>query len=186
MGGLPVKSSLKVENLAWYVLFTAPRGEREVIQAIQRDLRAETFVPMRREKLRRKGRKRTALRLAFPRYVFLGVDGDPDRCWFKLRQIRGVQSVLSNEGRPVRLAVDLVAKLIAAANTGMFDKPAEARPHAPGDDVRIVDGPFASFCGKVANFDGEEERVQVFLTLFGREFPAWLELDQVETVRRAA
>ena len=51
-----------------------------------------------------------------------------------------------------------------------------------GDSVRVIDGPLAGFIGVVDELEPEKNKVRVVVSMFGRETPVELELDQVETL----
>jgi transcription antitermination factor NusG len=130
------------------------------MEGIKRELRAVTFMPTRCEEIQRGGVTRMISgKTVFPRYLFLGVDGDPDRCWFRLRYICGVQNILFMDGKPFCVRPSVVADLMTACERGVFDKRPEplATPFAAGDKVRIVGGPYYSFFGKIGQMHADDD-----------------------------
>ena len=98
-----------------------------------------------------------------------------DESWYVVRNIRGCTGFVGPSSKPVPLTNEEVAKL------GVEIKHVEVS-YEKGDSVRITDGPLEDFVGIVEDIDVEKNYVKVVVSMFGRETPAELELDQVEPV----
>ena len=108
----------------------------------------------------------------FPSYVLIKMIMS-DESWHVVRNIRGVTGFVGPEGKPVPLTDAEIASL------GLM-KHLEEVDYAVGDQVKIVSGPLEGFTGVVESIDIPSNKVNLTISMFGRETPAELELDQVE------
>ena len=113
-------------------------------------------------------------RKVFPGYVLIKMVMT-DETWHLVRNIRGVTGFVGSANKPIPLSEEEVLAM------GMEKHEIVVRYHV-GDHVRIVDGPLASFTGVVEEIEPEKKRVSVMVSMFGRETPVDLELDQVEVL----
>ena len=99
-----------------------------------------------------------------------------DDTWHLIRNIRGVTGFVGTaNNEPIPLTEEEVLAL------GMERREIVVRYNV-GDQVKITDGPLSSFLGTVEEIDAEKNKVCVVVSMFGRETPVELELDQVEVV----
>ena len=98
-----------------------------------------------------------------------------DESWYVVRNIRGCTGFVGPSSKPIPLTDEEVARL------GVEVKHVEVS-YEVGDSVRIIDGPLEDFIGVVEGIDTEKNYVKVNVSMFGRETPVELELDQVEPV----
>ena len=110
----------------------------------------------------------------FPGYVLVKMIMT-DECWHVIRNIRGVTGFLGSGNNPIPLTDEDVLAL-------GVEKREIVVKYNVGDHVRITDGSMESFTGVVEEIDPEKNRVTVVVTMFGRELPVELELDQVEVL----
>ena len=96
-----------------------------------------------------------------------------DEAWHLVRNVRGVTGFVGSANKPIPLTEEEVLAM------GM-EKHEIVVKYNVGDHVKIVDGPLASFTGVVEEIEPEKNRVSVMVSMFGRETPVDLELDQVE------
>ena len=115
-------------------------------------------------------------RKVFPGYVLIKMVMTDDT-WHLIRNIRGVTGFVGEANKAIPLTEDEVAAL------GMEKREIVVLYHV-GDTVRITEGPLSSFTGTVEEIEPEKNRVCVVVSMFGRETPVELELDQVEVVER--
>ena len=108
----------------------------------------------------------------YPGYVFIKMVMN-DNTWYIVRNTRGVTGFVGEANKAIPLTEDEVAAL------GMEKREIVVLYHV-GDTVRITEGPLASFTGMVEEIEPEKNRVRVVVSMFGRETPVDLELDQVE------
>ena len=98
-----------------------------------------------------------------------------DDSWYVVRNIRGVTGFVGPGSKPVPLSDEEVAAL------GVEKKQVEVNFEV-GDSVKVIDGYLDGFIGVVEELDTERNMVKVVVSMFGRETPVELELDQVETI----
>ena len=138
------------------------------------DLIHEVRVPTETVTEIKDNKKREVERKIFPGYVLVKMVMTDDS-WYVVRNTRGVTGFVGPESKPLPLTEEEVL------NLGIETREIEI-DYAVGDTVRIVDGPLESFVGVVEEIDTEKDMVKVKVSMFGRETPVELELDQVETV----
>ena len=98
-----------------------------------------------------------------------------DEAWYIIKNIRGVTGFVGSGTKPTPLTEEEVRQL-------GVEKHEIVVGYAEGDTVRVTDGPLTSFIGVVDMLDVEKNKVRVIVSMFGRETPVELELDQVEAV----
>ncbi len=108
----------------------------------------------------------------FPGYVLVKMIMNDDS-WHVVRNVRGVTGFVGPGGRPVPLSDEEIASL-------GVDKRELTVDYHVGDSVRITDGPLDGFIGNVEEVSSEQNKVRVVVSMFGRDTPVELELDQVE------
>ena len=111
-------------------------------------------------------------RKVFPGYVLIKMVMT-DETWHLVRNVRGVTGFVGSANKAIPLSEEEVLAM------GM-EKHEIVVKYNVGDHVRIMDGPLASFTGVVEEIEPEKNRVSVMVSMFGRETPVDLELDQVE------
>ena len=171
------------ESAKWYVAHTysgyvnavkttiekavAHRGMQDMIQDIQ--------IPMEKvTEITDSGAAKEVERKIFPGYVLVKMVMTDDT-WHLVRNVRGVTGFVGNANNPIPLTEDEVLAL------GMEKREIVVRYNV-GDHVRITDGSMESFTGVVEEIHPEKNKVVVAVTMFGREIPVELELDQVEVL----
>ena len=98
-----------------------------------------------------------------------------DEAWYIVKNVRGVTGFVGSGTKPTPLTEEEVQQL-------GIEKHEIVVSYSEGDSVRINDGPLTSFIGTVDQIDIEKNKVRVIVSMFGRETPVELELDQVELV----
>jgi transcriptional antiterminator NusG len=175
----------------WYFVHTYSGHENKVRHAIrstvdQMDAKDKVFhvvVPTEDEIEIRDGQRRTVKRKLYPGYVLVQTielkEGDPDsdEAWHMIRNTTGVTGFVSSGTRPVSLSQDEVNHILRAMR---MEQPRIRVGFAPGQNIRIIDGPFEDFVGVVDDINTEKGRVKVVVNMFGRETPVELDFLQVE------
>ena len=138
------------------------------------DLIHEVTIPMETVTEITENGPKTVERKVFPGYVLIKMVMTDDT-WHLVRNVRGVTGFVGSANKPIPLTEDEVLSM------GMEKHEIVVNYHV-GDHVKIVDGPLASFTGVVEEIEPEKNRVSVMVSMFGRETPVELELDQVEVV----
>lgn len=168
------------EEARWYVVHTYSGYENKVASNLEKtvenrnmhDLIQEIRVPTEMVTEIKDNKKRDVERKIFPGYVLVKMVLTDDS-WYIVRNIRGCTGFVGPSSKPIPLTDEEVAKL------GMGKKEIEVS-YSVGDSVRIVDGPLEDFIGTVEEVDTDKNRVRVTVSMFGRETPVELELDQAE------
>ena len=172
------------ETPKWYVVHTYSRYENKVAQNIEKvvenqgfgDLIFEVKIPTETVVEYKNDKKREVERKIFPGYVLVKMILTDDS-WYVVRNIRGVTGFVGSATNAIPLTEDEVLAL------GM-ERREIVVAYNVGDQVKITDGPLATFLGTVEEIEPEKNRVCVVVSMFGRETPVELELDQVEVVER--
>ena len=167
----------------WYVLHTYSGYENKVKTNIEHMVKLkglekviyEVLVPTEEvTELKEGGKRVTSEKKVFPGYVLIRMDLDKDKSvWGAVRNTSGVTGFVGSANKPIPLTEEEVLAM------GMEKHEIVVRYNV-GDHVKIVDGPLASFTGVVEEIEPEKNRVSVMVSMFGRETPVDLELDQVE------
>ena len=167
----------------WYVVHTYSGYENAVKAAIEKsvvnrnmeDMVLQIAIPMETvTEITESGVSKEIQRKVFPGYVLIKMVMTDDT-WHLIRNIRGVTGFVGEANKAIPLTEDEVAAL-------GVEKHEIVVLYNVGDTVKISDGPLASFTGTVEEIDPEKNKVRVVVSMFGRETPIELELDQVEVL----
>ena len=171
------------EEAKWYVVHTYSRYENAVAAAIMKaaenrrmtDLIKEVSIPMETVTEYVDGVEKTVERKVFPGYVLVKMVLTDDS-WHLIHSVRGATGFVGSDGKAVPLTEQEI-----------YDLGVERREivvgYELGDQVKVNDGPLAGFFGVVDELEPEKNRVRVVVSMFGRETPVDLELDQVEVIK---
>ena len=171
------------DNAKWYVAHTYSGYENAVKAAIEKsvvnrgmeDMVLKTEIPMETvTEVTETGVMKEVQRKVFPGYVLIKMVMTDDT-WHLVRNVRGVTGFVGTANKPIPLTEEEVLAM------GM-EKHEIVVGYNVGDHVRIVDGPFANLTGVVEEIEPEKNQVSVMVSMFGRETPVELELDQVEVL----
>ena len=175
------------ENAKWYVVHTYSGYENAVKTTIEKlisnrhleDMIQDLQIPLEKvTEINSEGAAKEVEQKVFPGYVLIKMVMTDDT-WHLVRNVRGVTGFVGEaSNKPIPLTEDEVLAL------GM-EKHEIVVLYKVGDRVRINDGPLESFTGLVDEIDPEKNRVSVVVSMFGRETPVEMELDQVEVVEGA-
>lgn len=165
----------------WYVIHTYSGYENAVKTSIEKfvtgrgmeDQILRMEIPMETvTEVVDSGATKEVERKVFPGYVLIKMIMT-DETWHLVRNVRGVTGFVGSANKAIPLSEEEVLAM------GMEKHEIVVR-YSVGDHVRIMDGPLASFTGVVEEIEPEKNRVSVVVSMFGRETPVELELDQVE------
>ena len=171
------------DNAKWYVLHTYSGYENAVKAAIEKsvanrgleDMVQKMEIPMETvTEVTEAGVMKEVERKVFPGYVLIKMVLTDDT-WHLVRNIRGVTGFVGEANKAIPLTEEEVAAL------GVEKHEIVVLYHV-GDTVKITEGPLASFTGVVEEIEPEKSKVRVVVSMFGRETPVELELDQVEVL----
>ena len=170
------------ESAKWYVVHTYSGYENTVKATIEKtietrqlqDVIFEVSVPMETVTEVTDNGPKTIDRKVFPGYVLIKMIMTDDS-WYIVKNVRGVTGFVGSGTKPTPLTEEEVLQL-------GVEKREIVVAFQVGDTVCITDGPLTSFTGKVDALDIDKNSVRVIVSMFGRETPVELELDQVEVI----
>ena len=171
------------DNANWYVVHTYSGYENTVKATIEKyvenrgmqSLIHEISIPLETVTEITDNGPKEVERKVFPGYVLVKMVMT-DECWHIVRNIRGVTGFLGSGNKPIPLSESDIAAL-------GVEKREIVVGYEVGDSVKITDGALESFLGTVEEIDLDRSKVRVVVSMFGRETPVELELDQVEPVK---
>lgn len=173
-------------NAKWYVVHTYSGHENKVAVTLKQRIESEhlqekildVLVPMQ-EKIEIKGGKKVNIKeKIFPGYILVKMVLD-DASWLAVRTTQGVTSFVGMGNKPTPISEQEVQTIVKFTQE---EAPVYKQVFATDDTVKIVDGPFADFIGKVDNVDEEKGKVKVLVSIFGRETPVELDFLQVQKI----
>ena len=170
----------------WYIVHAYSNFERKVAESIKEraasaglgDLFAEVLVPMEEVVEMRRGRKVSSERKFFPGYVLVKMELN-DQTYHLIKATPKVTGFLGTENKPIPITDEEAGRILQQVQEGV-ERPKPSVTFEIGEQVRVADGPFASFSGLVEEVDEERARLKVAVSIFGRATPVELEYAQVE------
>jgi transcriptional antiterminator NusG len=181
----------------WYVLHTYSGYENRIEKAIRMmiesgDLDKEVVrdikVPQEEVIEVRDGKKRTVTKKFLPGYVLLEMDL-PDTDWkttcSRIKKITGVAAFVGTlaDRKPHPLGGDEARAILQKSGEIKGERPVRARQSfMPGEQVKIIEGPFESFTGTIEEVNHEKNKLKVMVGIFGRNTPVEVDLLQVEKI----
>lgn len=171
------------DSAKWYVAHTYSGYENAVKTTIEKfvahrnlqDMILDIQIPMEKvTEVTDAGAMKDVERKIFPGYVLIKMVMN-DETWHVVRNVRGVTGFVGSANKAIPLTEDEVLAL------GMEKREIVVR-YQVGDHVRITEGSMATFTGVVEDIEPDKNKVTVVVTMFGREIPVELELDQVEVL----
>ena len=171
------------EEAKWYVVHTYSGYENAVAAAVMKaaenrrmtDLIKEVNIPMETVTEYTDEGEKTVERKVFPGYVLVKMILT-DESWHLVRNVRGATGFVGSDGKAVPLTEQEILDLGVEHREVIVG-------YDVGDSVKVVDGPLAGFIGTVEELDPDDDYVRVVVSMFGRETPVDLELDQVEAIK---
>ena len=172
------------ENAKWYVVHTYSGYENAVAAAIlksaenrrMQDLIQDVNIPLETvTEHTDSGEVKTFERKVFPGYVLVKMILT-DESWHLIHNVRGATGFVGSDGKAIPLTEQEIYSL------GVEHKEIIVG-YGVGDTVKVTDGPLEGFLGTVEELDAEKDLVRVVVSMFGRETPIDLTLDQVEIVK---
>jgi transcriptional antiterminator NusG len=186
-GGAPAPGGYDETSLKkWYIIHTYSGFEHKVQESLR--TRADAFgfadkigqilIPTEEVVELRNGKKVTSKRLVYPGYVLVEMEMN-DALWHEIKNTPRVTGFVGGGNHPVPLSPEEV-NAVLYRQTSSAERPRPKMTFEKNDSVRIVDGPFANFEGKVDEVNTERGTLRVMVTIFGRGTPVELEFLQVE------
>jgi transcriptional antiterminator NusG len=184
--GRASKGTMEEKNeRRWYVIHTYSGYENKVKSSLEHraetmDLKDHIFqvvVPTEEEVEIKDNRKVSTTRKVFPGYVLVEMILT-DKSWYVVRNTSGVTGFVGTDNKqPVPLTDSEVKSILKQMKS---ETPKVKLAFAPGQSVKIKEGPFADFLGVVDELNIEKQKVKVLVSFFGRETPVELDFSQVE------
>jgi transcriptional antiterminator NusG len=170
----------------WYVLHVYSGFENKVAQSIREQAKQKEMeeqivdvqVPTEEVVRMRRGAKVSSERKFFPGYVLVKMDLT-DESWHLVKNTPKVTGFLGGRGKPSPISEAEAERIMHQVREGI-ERPKPMITFEIGEQVRVADGPFASFNGLVEDVDEEKARLKVAVSIFGRATPVELEYSQVE------
>lgn len=174
--------------MRWYIVHAYSNFENKVAQSIrdqagQRGLAEkfeEVLVPTEKVVELRRGRKVDTERKFFPGYVLVKCDLTDD-VYHLIKNTPKVTGFLGTDNKPMPISEREAERIKGQVAEGV-ERPKSSISFEVGENVRVADGPFASFSGVVEEVDESRARLKVAVSIFGRATPVELEYNQVEKV----
>ena len=172
----------------WYIVHAYSNFERKVAESIKEravaaglsDMFEEVLVPMEEVVEMRRGRKVSSERKFFPGYVLVKMELN-DQTYHLIKATPKVTGFLGTENKPIPITDEEAGRILQQVQEGV-ERPKPSVTFEIGEQVRVADGPFASFSGHVEEVDEQRARLKVAVSIFGRPTPVELEFGQVEKV----
>jgi transcription termination/antitermination protein NusG len=173
----------------WYIVHTYSNFEKKVAEEIKKqaaqkhldEIFEQVLVPTEEITEIRRGRRIKTERRFFPGYVLVKVDLT-DEAFHLIKNTPKVTGFLGSGLKPVPISDAEANRILNQVAEGV-DKPKTTIHFEIGEQVKVADGPFASFNGQVEEVDEERSRLKVAVSIFGRPTPVELEYGQVEKLK---
>lgn len=180
----------KVSKMAkrWYIVHAYTNFESKVAEAIKERAKAaglesafeEVVVPTEEYIEIKRGKKVQSERKFLPGYVLVKMDMT-DPAFLLIKNTPKVTGFLGADSKPMPISEEEAARILNQVEEGV-ERPRPTITFEVGEQVKVAEGPFASFSGHVEEVDEERARVKVAVSIFGRPTPVELEFGQVEKV----
>ncbi len=172
----------------WYVVNVHSGCEKKVAESIKEqavikkmdDKIFDVMIPTEQVVEVKKGTKVASERKFFPGYILVKMIMTDD-AWHLIKNNPNVSNFLGSRNKPYPITEAEVKRIMTQMEEGI-ERPQTVVNFEVGEQVRVCDGPFASFVGLVEEVDTEKARVKVSVSIFGRATPVELEYNQVEKV----
>ena len=170
----------------WYIVQTFSGSEQKVAEVIKEKLKAKGLVdkiekveiPMHEITEVKRGKRIQRKKNFFPSYVLVKMEMNKE-LYHMIKNIQKVTGFLGTTGTPVAVPDKEIDKIMGNIREGSLS-PEPRLSFDIGEQVKVCEGPFASFTGLVEEVDEEKLRLKVSVSIFGRPTPIELEYNQVE------
>jgi transcriptional antiterminator NusG len=172
----------------WYIIHAYSGFEQKVAESLRSRAQAFGFagrlgqilIPTEEVIELRSGKKVISKRLLYPGYVLVEMEMD-DELWHAVKSTPRVTGFVGGGTKPVPLTADEVNSVLYR-QAASADRPRPKMSFEKSETVKIVDGPFTNFSGKVDEVNTERNTLRVMVTIFGRSTPVELDFLQVEKI----
>jgi transcriptional antiterminator NusG len=172
----------------WYIIHAYSGFEQKVAESLRTRAQAFGFadrvgqilIPTEEVVELRNGKKVTSKRLLYPGYVLVEMEMD-DELWHAVKNTPRVTGFVGGGTKPVPLTADEVNSVLYR-QASSAERPRPKLTFEKNETVKIIDGPFTNFSGKVEEINTERNTLRVMVTIFGRSTPVELDFLQVEKI----
>ena len=172
----------------WFIIHTYSGFEQKVAESLRGRAQAfgysdkigQILIPTEEVIELRAGKKVTSKRLLYPGYVLVEMEMN-DQLWHEVKNTPRVTGFVGGGNTPVPLSPDEVNSILYR-QASSAERPRPKLTFEKGETVRINDGPFTNFSGKVDEVNQERNTLRVLVTIFGRATPVELDFLQVEKI----
>ena len=184
---LPADSAPAESPMQWFVIQAYSGFEKHVQETLREYIRrggmedhfGDIEVPTEQVVELRNGQKRTSERKFFPGYVLVNMIMS-DEAWHLVKSVPKVSGFVGGSGsQPVPITDQEAQAILQQVQEGA-EHPRPKYTFAPGEVVRVIDGPFKEFSGTVEDVNFEKSKLKVSVSIFGRSTPVELSFSQVE------
>jgi transcriptional antiterminator NusG len=180
----PPENEAAEDGRQWYVIHTYSGYENKVKKNLEHRVQAldmghqifRVVVPTEEEIEIKNGQRHNVQRKVYPGYVLISMLMS-DEAWYLVRNTPGVTGFVGLGNKPTPLAPEEAAQILRQMEA---EAPRVKVTFTRGQMVKIVDGPFSDFEGKVDDVNQEKGKVRVLVSIFGRETPVELDFLQIE------
>ena len=172
--------------MKWYIVQTFSGFEQKVADTIKEMIQKkqlnetikEVLVPTHDVTVVKKGKRVQRKKKYFPSYVLVKMEMNKE-LYHMIKNIQKVTGFLGVAGSPARVSDEEIDKILGNIKEGAL-APEPSLTFDIGEQVKVCEGPFASFSGLVEEVDEEKSKLKVSVSIFGRPTPIELEYNQVE------
>jgi transcriptional antiterminator NusG len=175
--------------LPWYAVHTYSGFESRVKIALEEKVRTgavskkfgNIVIPQETTEELVRGKKKAVTRKIYPGYIMVQMLID-DETWHLLNNIPKVSGFVGDPRNPLPLSESEVADLLGHLDGTTVSKSKSRKSFEEGDQVKVIDGPFAEFSATVESVNLDKSKLKVLISIFGRNTPVELDFSQVEKV----
>jgi transcription termination/antitermination protein NusG len=176
--------------MAWYVVHTYSGYENKAKLALEDAIRryalehkfGEILVPTEKVVEVKDGKKKTNTRKVFPGYIFVHMEIDTET-WHVVKTTPKITGFIGGSRNPPPISEEEIRRIIGVESEDENEETTVVIDFERGDEVNIIDGPFASMKGRVEEVNQARGKLRVMVSIFGRPTAVELDFTQVESLR---
>lgn len=174
-------------EMKWYVAHTYSGHEQKAKRYLENTIETEglkdkigrVLVPTQEVTEMRGGKRATTVKKFLPSYIIVEMELNKETQHL-VTNTPGITSFVGSSGKPVPLTEAEVKRILGQIDKKREKESSEEAPFNPGDQVKVIDGPFNDFSGSVSEVNTERKKLKVMVSIFGRPTPVELDFLQVQ------